>query len=207
MLEEFILDQLSVLSVRKEELSEQLDKLTAEEQKESEAISLLLAKDDFNFDLFSPRAAGHGMKQEVEAIQKRIETIRFQQTEIRQQIEEVSENEDRYQKLLSEARLKKLEADEMVTDVGTDDNISDDSGDDFTGDRYNQITLKLVDDEKIERLKQEHLHELETLLKRVNNCYDLALTDPVRSRNELNNLRYYLKARISALNETITNIE
>ncbi len=190
MLEEFILNQLSRVSVRKEELSEELNRLTAEEEKENDVIADILAKDDFNFDLFSPRTAGRGVKQEIAAVQKRIEAIRIQQTEVRERLEEVNENEQKYQKLLHEARTKSAEP-----------NISDASlpADPMTGDEYHQITLKLVNDDAAFKSKDAYVKELETILNRVNNCFELSTTDRVRCRNELNNLRYYLKAQISDL--------
>ncbi len=227
MLEEFILGQLEEIESKKEDLKRQLNDLVNQETEDNEEISKLLKEQDLGFELFSPRSVSHSVRDQVETIKNHIEELRVGQAQIRGDLEQITINENRYQKMLLEARQReavsaepnlshdsvKNKADTAAVDEYTDHAVSinlnnetkvpvqtdsqQDTGE--YGIPYESENNDSYSSEQavVESINKEHIHQLETILKRVDQCIDLSHRDKIKCRNELKNLKYYMKALIS----------
>jgi len=105
MLNEYILDQLKILESEKEELSRQLDDIIQQETDCEERMRELDRTEDVSLEIFSPRAHGTEKGAELADMQKHIDELRYQEAEIRAKIERNETQEEKYQKLLLEARM------------------------------------------------------------------------------------------------------
>ncbi len=217
MLEEFILGQLEEIECRKEDLKRQLNDLVNQEKEDNEEISKLLKEQDLGFELFSPRSANHSVREQVDTIKNHIEELRVRQTQIRGDLEQNTVNENRYQEMLLEARQREsdpslpgqmnekdaegVEPEATEENAGGFDQISIEEAA-IESEDSQMVTAEaentaLDEETALTALKKEHIQQLETVLKRVDQCIDLSHRDKIKCRNELKNLRYYMKALIS----------
>ncbi len=172
MFDEFIRDLLEQNEKETISLQEQLEELNREEKDKQQQISLLFDTQDVGLEIFSPRTSGSPMKDKVASLQKEIEEIQFRQMQISEKIGLNQEKTANYQKMLEEARRSR------------DDN--------YGGASSNSGKKASPADSSVEcdRLKE--------ILFRVERCLNLVGHDRNGCKEELRNLRYYLKAQISS---------
>ncbi len=175
MLNEFILKQLDVVVRERESLSRQLDEVTGKENEENSSLQKLLDRDDVGVEVFSPRAAGKPVKIQVEDIRQRIEDLECQEAMVRDQLEQTLLKEEKLRKMLSEARVSNQ-------DVGLSGE-TDGSG--------------AKRDDQFIQIQAETHEELQVILKRIDHCFEICMSDPEACRNELRTLQYYLKALLT----------
>ena len=120
MLDEYIIQHLREIEIERAELTKKLQVLTDEENKESDRISRLLETEDMGTSLFSPRSCTHETQERVNQIEKHLKDLQYEEMSLRQKIEENQENNDRYQKLLTEARKGSAPAADETTNKQPD---------------------------------------------------------------------------------------
>ncbi len=209
MLEEFILGQLETLSLRRDELTKAMNALASQEEEDHSEIARLLETEDLGLELFSPRTANNSVREQINTIKKHLEELEIKQTEIRGELEQLTLNENKYQEMLLEARTRKADIKEEKQE-NRDSSDADETTDNTTEkgilsysdtaemnkDTDDQVPIEVSNEDK-DKFKEEYIETLETILKRVDHCIDLSHRDKIKCRNELKNLRYYMKAVIS----------
>ena len=188
MLDEYILNQLDKLEVERETLTAQLQKLVQEEAEEEQKIQELLEQENVGIELFSPRAAQNSVKIQIERIRKHIDDLQYEQARVQDLLEKNKDSDEKYQLLLLESR-EKTNTEVPAETAGTGTSVS--------AAEVTRSSLQNIDTEALDCLKKETKEELETILIRVERCLNLIHTDKVKCKNELKNLRYYLKALLS----------
>ena len=177
MLDEYILEQLSRLSEKKDALSKELKALSSEENDENEKITRLLSVDDVGKELFSPRGSNEPLKIQVNHIKSRIDDILLRQAKVQDQLENLTQEEEKYRQLLFEAKNRdKTKPQEENPD---------------------ELRFDIQNEVRKHQNNNRSKEELEVVLKKVDQCIEYSLTDKVRCTAELTNLRYYIKALLS----------
>lgn len=167
MLNEYILGQLEEIDRKKRTLINKLESLLQEENRHNTKISDLLNIDDVGKEIFSPRESNEPLKLIILNLRKEISELELQEAEVRDQIEILTSEEEKYRKMLAEAGTRRGDPEKIENEIQT-------SGQ--------------------EKRKKE---ELEILLKKLDTCIEYARTDMDRCRTELTNLKYYVKAILS----------
>lgn len=178
MLDEYILEQLSRLSEKKDALSKELKALSSEENDENEKITKLLTVDDVGKELFSPRGSNEPLKIQVNQIKSKVNDLLLRQAKVQDQLEILTQEEEKYRQMLFEARSReKTEPEE----------------------ENNPDKMHLGIQNEIRQFQRDTRakEELEVVLKKVEQCIDYSLTDKAKCTAELTNLRYYIKALLS----------
>lgn len=181
MLDDYILSQLDKLETERESLIMQLHKLVREEEEENQKIQELLEQENVGIELFSPRAAQNSVKAQIELIRKHIDDLQYEEAKVQDLLEKNKSSDEKYQLLLLESREKE-KSDDLIEEASVSSSAGIPAG---------------LSGEELEQLKAETKEELETILVRVERCLNLIHSDKVKCKNELKNLRYYLKALLS----------
>ena len=178
MLDEYILEQLSRLSEKKDALSKELKALSSEENDENEKITRLLSVDDVGKELFSPRGSNEPLKVQVNQIKSKVNDLLLRQAKVQDQLEVLTQEEEKYRQMLFEARSREKAE---------------------PGDENDPDEMKLGIQTEIKQFRKDTRakEELEVVLKKVDQCIEYALTDKAKCAAELTNLRYYVKALLS----------
>ena len=179
MLDEYILGKLEEIDREKEELTNELVRLSEEENAQNMKIERLMEQEDVGMELFSPRTDNKPLKVQVEDIRLEIQAIKDKEAIVMDKLEKNAENEKRYQEFLQEARTNPDKEEEKDPEKA-EENIAND---------------------ELIRLKAETNRELEVLLKRIETCISLVHKDRTKCKNELKNLKYYVMAMISRQNQ------
>lgn len=190
MLDEFILKQLEEIDAKLEKLTTKLKNLYREEESCSNMIKKLQDHEDVGLELFSPRNSDDTTRKKVAEIKKQIETIQLEQIHVGEEIEKERQEEEKYQKMLVEARSKTNSS--TTTDHSGNNGVTVDAQS-FQG----EVQVEKEDSLTTKQDETERKEELKTILQRVDRCISLFGTDRGQCKHELNNLKYYLKALIS----------
>lgn len=177
MLDQYIMEQLENNDEEFYRLSEQLKKLHMEEESYNHIIENLLKEEDVGIEFFSPRNSENSTRLKVAGIKKQIENIRQEQAKLTDELTRIKEEEERYQEMLLEVREKKKDNPEIKKEnITTHDSVN----------------------EEIEKKNDFEKEELKKILKRLDKCLNLLNTNRTQCKNEMINLKYYLKALISS---------
>ena len=173
MLEQYITEQLTVIREKKLRLNEQLKRLCDAETEDEEMIKELLEKEDVGIEIFSPRNTESKVKEKIGAIREHIEELQLKQTEVSEQLAQVSVDEEHWEQLLEEAQ-KKAEIEETTEE---------------------QPNITSAPDTEAET--QDEGEILKEILSRVQKCSWYAEKNRQKCKKELAALEYYLKALIA----------
>lgn len=185
MLDQYIMNQLEKIDEEFHKLEEKLRRLHMEEESSNHIIKKLLDEEDVGIEFFSPRNSEDSTRQKVSRIKKQIEDIRQEQASVTDELTKLKEEENRYQEILLEIREKKENNSSKLSKSAIH----------FENDKNKR-------EETIE--KREDLNnsldkeELKKILKRIDKCLNLLNTNRTQCKNEMINLKYYLKALISS---------
>lgn len=189
MLDEFIMKQLEENDSRLEKLNAKLKNLYREEESCSHMIKKLQETEDVGLELFSPRGSSDTTRKRVAEIKNQIQAIQLEQIQVGEQIDRAKQEEERYQKMLVEARNKnvsKLTSQKHTPSLQTEEHAA-----------AAAETISSVPDSRNPETVCQHKEELKAILSRVDKCISLFGTDRGQCKHELTNLKYYLKALIS----------
>lgn len=175
MLDEYIMEQLRINDEKFVKLNEKLQRLQMEEESCNHMIETLLENEDVGIEFFSPRSSEDSTRIKVSRIKEQIDSIRLQQASITDEISEVKKQENQYQEMLLETREKKNLEQLRINENDAKPPISANAN---SG----------LENEK---------EELKKILKRIDKCLNLLNTNKTQCKNEMINLKYYLKALIS----------
>ena len=178
MLDEFILEQLNHIEKEYLDLNQKLSELTDEEKAQQEQLNLYLDTDDLGVEVFSPRSNASPIKERIAEAQKHLEELRLSQMNITDQIARNRDKEEKYQQMLNEARMNSIQEQRDTEEAPIND--SNDQGED-----------------NIAKILENHTADLKEILGRIETCINLVNHDRTKCKNELKNLRYYLKALIA----------
>lgn len=173
MLEQYITEQLTVIREKKLRLNEQLKRLCDAETEDEEMIKELLEKEDVGIEIFSPRNTESKVKEKIGAIREHIEELQLKQTEVSEQLAQVSVDEEHWEQLLDEAQ-KKAETEETIEEEPNNTNTQDPAE-------------ETLDEGQV----------LKEILARVQKCSWYAEKNRQKCKKELAALEYYLKALIA----------
>ena len=174
MLNEFILKQLEGVVKDRDALTRELEKVTSQEEAENKKLQDLLDRDDVGVEVFSPRASGKPVNLQAEDIHQKMEDLEYQEALVRDQLEQTLLKEEKLRKMLIQARNVPDEAENGPEQKDSQDNESKDLG-----------------------FRTQTHDELEVILKRIDHCYEICISDPEACRNELRTLQYYVKALLT----------
>ena len=188
MLDEYIMNQLNQVEDEFLRLNQALSDLNDQECNVQNKLKELLEKKDIGLEIFSPRIDGNLSNEEIEEMQRRLEELRIRQMEVSEQISRNREKEEKYQLLLNEARMKEISdtrelASEIKTETSEENEAEQNESD---GDNKITVSSDVADD--------HYREDLQEILNRVEKCMNLVNHDRTRCKNELRNLKYYLKA-------------
>ena len=172
MLEEYLLDKINALEILMEECNKTLHELTRQEESINKEISDLIENDDVGRELFSPRNANHDVKKLIAEKRHTLEDIQVEQLKVQAQVESAVKRIDQYQQILLEYR-NKGEA-ELLQEQGAN---------------------------SAQGRETVYRAALEETLKRLDKCAGLIYNDKLKCKNEIKNLRYYIKAVLSNAEE------
>lgn len=168
MLDQYIEDQLRKNEDSFRQLNEKLQRLQTEEENYNHLIEKLLEKEDVGIEFFSPRTTEDSTRTKVSKIKMQMEEIRFQQAEVRDEISRLKKEETRYQEMLDEIDEKNRESQQTLIE--------------------DEVKLSKISDKE----------ELKKILNRLDKCIMLLNSNKTQCKNEMINLKYYLKALISS---------
>ena len=174
MLNEFILKQLDTVIKERDSLNRQLDELTGKESEESKIMQAILDREDVGVEVFSPRSSGKPVKVQVEDIRQRIEDIECQEALVRDELEQTLLREEKLRRMLSEAKASGNA--KIPTKQGPDPDLGE---------------------EALLRFQAETHETYQVILKRIDRCCEIGISDPEACRTELRTLQYYLKALLT----------
>ena len=187
MLDEYIMNQLTQVEDEFQRLNQTLSDLNDQESAMQKKLQELLAAKDIGMEIFSPRIDGNLSKEEIEETQRRLEELRIRQMEVSEEISRNREKEEKYQVLLNEARMKEIsDSRELASEIPSDVPEEPEKNTGSEPEKPSSDKRQDADDHYNEDLKE--------ILVRVEKCINLVNHDRTRCKNELKNLRYYLKA-------------
>lgn len=187
MLDEYIMNQLTQVEDEFQRLNQTLSDLNDQESTMQKKLQELLAAKDIGMEIFSPRIDGNLSKEEIEETQRRLEELRIRQMEVSEEISRNREKEEKYQVLLNEARMKEIsDARELASEIPSD--VPEEPGKNTGSEPEKPSSDKRQDAD------DHYKEDLKEILVRVEKCINLVNHDRTRCKNELKNLRYYLKA-------------
>ena len=187
MLDEYIMNQLTQVEDEFQRLNQTLSDLNDQESAMQKKLQELLAAKDIGMEIFSPRIDGNLSKEEIEETQRRLEELRIRQMEVNEEISRNREKEEKYQILLNEARMKEIsDARELASEIPSD--VLEEPEKNAAAETKNPCSDHRQDAD------DHYKDDLKEILVRVEKCINLVNHDRTRCKNELKNLRYYLKA-------------
>ncbi len=169
MLDQYISNRLQENEEKLAHLNEQLLRLQSEEDTCNSRIQKLVEQEDVGFEFFSPRYQNESSRHQISDIKNEIESIHLQQAKIEDSMAELKIENTNYQEMLEEIRSHELrdEKEELLEAQSKEDRA-----------QFNK--------------------ELKNIMQRVDKCINLLSgTNKGSCKNELVNLKYYLKALIS----------
>lgn len=173
MLDQYILDRLHENEKQMDLLSDQLYQLQKEEENLNRMIHQLVDQEDVGIEFFSPRSIHDSTRQRVSEIKKQIESIHIQQAKITESLAEHKIENTKYQEMLDEIKSRNEEL-----------QIHEESKQ-----KHSELDVE----------NKMNKDEFKNILQRVDKCLSLLNTSNKTScKNELTNLKYYLKALISS---------
>ena len=211
MLDEFILEQLDKIELEYQELNRSLEDLNNDEREIQHQMDDYLSSQDLGIELFSPRSAAGPLREKMSDLQKHLEEIHLSQMDVTDRIARNREKEEKYQIYLNESRMKGLEEskEEKISDIingslnnaevenGSANGTKKNSEDCQAGNNVNTVELEKNPQSKKKTVLNNNVEEFKEILSRVDRCINLVNHDRTKCKNELKNMRYYLKALIS----------
>ena len=173
MVEEFILNQLRDNDQKISKLEFAIKEYEKEEEESDQRLKEYDLQNQDNLGVFSPRMINDNFYKQKLQIEEQIEQIRLKKIQIREQIQELNKSNEQYQKMLLEKKTEET--------------------------HFDQMSFQIMDEsESIKLIKQQSVDEYKQILKRVDKITCLLDTNKNLCRNELSNLKYYIKALISS---------
>ena len=217
MLDEFILEQLDKIELEYQELNRSLDDLNNDEREIQHQMDDYLSTQDLGIELFSPRSSAGPLKEKMADLQKHLEEIHLAQVDVTDKIARNREKEEKYQIYLNESRMKGLEEakkeklPEVISDAGSQEETKDSTvtgTENVTAENIAVGMENAADNtqnahSEVKVVVKNNAEELKEVLNRVDRCINLVNHDRTKCKNELKNLRYYLKALISEASDEI----
>ena len=178
LLDQYISDRLKKNEEELLQLSEKLNSLQKEEEHCSDMIQKLVEQEDVGIEFFSPRNSNDTTRKKVSEIKKQIDNIHIQQSKTSEDMAQKKIENAKYQEMLEEIRNRDQEY--QTKQAALDASVVINSG--FGEEQYKE--------------------ELKKILSRIDKCLNLLNmnTNKNQCKNELMNLKYYLKALISNKN-------
>ena len=191
-MEEYIMEQLKQLEEAREDLNSKIVTLTKKEEELKQKLQQLALDHDTDLEIFSPRYPDEEIRRESNDIQMQLDEIQLQQVKIQSEIETCTDKIEKFHEILLTARIEENKMSGFTEKVNSRTEKVDQEED--NNDEKQGESKEAIKDTSFDLNMRD---KMETVLHRVEKCLNLIHTDKLKCKNELKQLRYYLRAVIS----------
>ena len=194
-MEEYIMEQLKQLEEIREDLNTKIVSLARKEEALKNELQEIAQDHDMDLEVFSPRFLNEELKTKMKEIKLQIEELQLQQLRTQSEIETCTEKIEKFHEILLKARNEEQKINilqqKLSSEIKADDADQKSTENNRTEENKAEKNAAETDQDPDMRDK------METVLHRVEKCLNLIHTDKIKCKNELKQLRYYLRAVIS----------